>query len=234
MRVAALWKSVVGVCMNLILAMSPGSPFIASRGDRDLHGLSSLSGRVTAPTLLKPVHLVLEGWSLLWRFAEPCGSHGGRIAGTAGRPDNSGKRPQIVIVINLPHSLSTVRQYATVKEVWAYSKKDVAAVPWVVGTVDTLPCRGMGVIASVTSWVRSSCGGSLAAQVSGARAWTGPGESELASEALRGRASRNLCPRPRGVGRVGTCVRGPEGSGESELAPEAPRGRASRNLRPRP
>ena len=137
--------------MNLILAMSPGSPFIASRGDRDLHGLISLSGRVTAPTLLKPVHLVLEGWSLLWRFAEPCGSRGGRIAGTAGRPVNSGKRPQIVMLINLPHSLSTVRQYATVKEVRAHSEKGEAAVPRVVGTVDTLPCCGMGVIAPVTS-----------------------------------------------------------------------------------
>ena len=37
----------------------------------------------------------------------------------------------------------------------------------------------------------------------------------------RGRASRNLRPRPWGVGRVGTCVRGPERSGESELASEA-------------
>ena len=46
-------------------------------------------------------------------------------------------------------------------------------------------------------------------------------ETELASEALRCRASRNLRPRPWGVGRVGTCVRGPEGSGELELASEA-------------
>ena len=107
----------------LNLAMSPGSPFIASRGERDLHELISLGGRVTAPTLLKPVHLVLEGWSLLWRCAEPYGSHGGRIAGTAGRPVNSGKRPQIVVLINLSHSLSTMRQYATVKEVRSHSER---------------------------------------------------------------------------------------------------------------
>jgi hypothetical protein len=81
------------------------------------------SGRVTVPTLWKPVHLVLEGWLLLWRVTEPCRSHGGRIAGTADHPVNSGKRPQIVVLINLPHSLSTVRQYATVKEVRAHSEK---------------------------------------------------------------------------------------------------------------
>jgi len=55
----------------------------------------------------------------------------------------------------------------------------------------------------------------------GVRGPVGSGESELASEALRGRTSRNLRPRPWGVGRVGTCVRGPEGSAESELASEA-------------
>ena len=65
---------------------------------------------------------------------------------------------------------------------------------------------------------KSSCPGGVG---SGIWAWTGSGESELASEALRGRASRNLRPRPWGVGRVGTGVRGPEGSGESELASEA-------------
>ena len=66
---------------------------------------------------VKPVLLVLEGWLFLWRVTEPCRSHGGRIAGTADHPVNSGKGRQIVVLINLPHSLSTVRQYATVKEV---------------------------------------------------------------------------------------------------------------------
>ena len=48
----------------------------------------------------------------------------------------------------------------------------------------------------------------------------GSGESELVSDALWGRASRNLRPMPCGVGRVGTRVRGPEGSGElNELGP---------------
>ena len=184
--------------MNLTLVVNPGSPFIASRGDRDLHELISLSGRVTAPTLLKPVHLVLEGWSLLWRFAEPCGSRGGRIAGTAGRPINSGKRPQIVVLINLPHSLSTVRQYATVKEVRAHSEKGDAAVPRVVGTVDTLPCCGMGASRlsrreyGAVRWKSCFPGG----MGSGARAWKGSGETKLESETLRGRTSRNLSPRP--------------------------------------
>jgi len=81
----------------------------------------------------------------------------------------------------------------------------------VVGTVVTLPCYGMGVIAPVTSWVRAPCGGSLADLV-----------------------ERGPAPEPRRIGRDGTCVRGPEGSGESELAFEALGGRASRNLRPRP
>ena len=56
----------------------------------------------------------------------------------------------------------------------------------VVGTVVALPCRGMGVVAPVMSWVRAPCGGSLAAQVE----W-GP-----APEPGRGRARRGLRPRP--------------------------------------
>ena len=128
----------------------------------------------------------LEGWSLLWRFTEPCRSHGGRIAGAAAYRVNSGKRRQIVVLINLSHSLSTVRRYATVKEVRSHSERGEAAVLGVVGTVVALPCRSMGVIASVMSWVRASCGGSLAAQVE----W-GP-----APEPGRGRARRSLRPRP--------------------------------------
>jgi len=94
----------------------------------------------------------------------------------------------------------------------------------VVGTVGTLPCCGMGVIALVTSWVRTPYGGSLVDLV----------ERGPTPEPRRDRARRNLRPKPRRVERVGTCIRGPEGSGESELASEALRGRASRNLRPRP
>ena len=114
-----------------------------------------------------------------------------------------------------------------------YSDRGKATVTGVVETVVALPCRVMGAVASVTS------GEVLLTRWSGVRrpgvrGPEGSGEPELASEAPRGRASRNWRPRPRGVGRVGTCVRGSEGSGESELASEAPRGRASRNLRPRP
>jgi len=117
-----------------------------------------------------------------------------------------------------------VRQYATVKEVRAHSERGKAAVPRVVGTVATLPCCDMGVIALVSSWVRAPCGRGLAILV----------DRDPAPEPRRGRVSRRLRPRPWGIGRVGTCVRGPEGSGESELASEALRGRASRNLRLRP
>ena len=127
-------------------------------------------------------------------------------------------------LVNLPHPFFAVRQYATVKEIRLHSERGKATVTRVVGTVDTLPCCGMGVIAPVTSWVRAPCGGNLVDLV----------ERGPASEARRDRARRNFRPRPGGVGRVGTCVRDPDGSGESGLASEALMGRASRNLRPRP
>ena len=55
------------------------------------------------------------------------------------------------MLINLPHSLSTVRQYTTVKEVRSHSERGKAAVPRVVGIVVALPCCGMEAIASVMS-----------------------------------------------------------------------------------
>ena len=89
-------------------------------------------------------------------------SHGGRFGGTADHPVNSGRRQQIVMLINLPHSLFIVRWYTTVKEVRSHSERGKAAVPRVVGTVATLSYCGMRVTARVTSWVRAPCGGSLA------------------------------------------------------------------------
>ena len=67
-----------------------------------------------------------------------------------------------------------------------YSDRGKATVTGVVGTVGTLPCHGMEAIASIMSWVRAPCGGSLAAQA----------EWGLAPEPGRGRARRSLCPRP--------------------------------------
>ena len=104
-----------------------------------------------------------------------------------------------MVLINLPHSLSTVRRYATVKEVRAHSGKGDAAVHKVVGIVVALPCCGMEAIASVTSGVWALYGGSLVDLVERDPApdpGRGSGESELASDALKGRASRSLRPRP--------------------------------------
>ena len=93
-----------------------------------------------------------------------------------------------------------------------------------VETVVALPCRVMGAVASVTSgeilltrWsgVRRPSLDGIGRVGTGVRGPEGSGESELASEALGGRASRILRPRP-------------WGSGESnELASEALGGRAS-------
>jgi len=119
----------------------------------------SLNGEATVPTLLKPVHLVLEGWLtawlLLWRVTEPCRSHGGRIGGTADHPVNSGRRQQTVTLVNLPHFSFTVRQYTTVKEVRLHSERGKATVTRVVGIVATMPCCDMGVTVPVTSRVRA-------------------------------------------------------------------------------
>ena len=66
-----------------------------------------------------------------------------------------------------------------------YSDRGKAAVTRVVETVVALPCRVMGAVASVMS------GEVLLPRWSGVRDPERSGESELASEALRGRASRN-------------------------------------------
>jgi len=116
------------------------------------------------------------------------------------------------MLINLPHSSFTVGQYTTVKEVRLHSHRGKATVTRVAGIVASMPCCDMGVTAPVTSWVRAACVGSLALD----------------------RAKWHWRPSPRGVGRDGTRVRGPEGSGKTELAPEAQQGRTRRSLRPRP
>jgi len=91
-----------------------------------------------------------------------------------------------------------------VKEVRLHSERGKAIVPRVVGIVATMPCCDMGVTAPVVSWVQAPCVGSLALcwgigrSGVGARALEGSGEAELASEAQRGRARRNLRPRPKG------------------------------------
>jgi len=85
-------------------------------------------------------------------------------------------------------------------------------VAGVVGIVAAMPCRGMGVTASVTSWVRAPCVGSLALRRGlgrggvGARAQEGSGEAELAPEA-NGSSDPGLTPEAKG-------------SGEPEPAPE--------------
>jgi hypothetical protein len=86
-----------------------------------------------------------------------------------------------------------------------YSDRGKATLIGAVETVVALPCRVMGAVASVTSgevlltrwsgvWRLSLDG--IGRVGTGVRGPVGSGESELASEALRGRASRNLCPRP--------------------------------------
>ena len=91
-----------------------------------------------------------------------------------------------MVLIYLSHSLSTVRQYATVKEVRMYSDRGKATVPGVVGTVGTLPCHGMEVIALVTSRVWAPYGESLIDLV----------DRDPVPEPVRGRARRKLRPRP--------------------------------------
>jgi hypothetical protein len=94
------------------------------------------------------------------------------------------------MLINLSHSSFTVRRYTTVKEVRLHSERGKAAVSRVVGIVATMPCRDMGATAPVTSWY-----GRRALE---ALLWLG--EAALAPEPWRGRAKRNLRPRPRGSG----------------------------------
>ena len=73
-----------------------------------------------------------------------------------------------------------------------YSDRGKATVTGVVETVVALPCRVMGAVASVMSREVSL------PRWSGVRrpSLGGIGETELASETLRGRVSRNLRPRP--------------------------------------
>jgi hypothetical protein len=81
-----------------------------------------------------------------------------------------------------------------------------------VGIVTVVPCRSVGVMASVTSEVRPSCVGNLAPRrrlwqgVVCARAQEGSGEAKLASEA-KGFGETESCARGQGVERDGTCAR---------------------------
>ena len=94
-----------------------------------------------------------------------------------------------------------MRRYTIVKEVRWHSKRGKATVAGVVGIVAAMSCRGMRVTASVTSWVRAPCVGSLALRRGlgrdgvGARAQEGSGEAELASEA-KGSSELEPVPEP--------------------------------------
>ena len=140
-----------------------------------------MNGEATVPTLLKPVHLVLEGWLttwlLLWKVTEPCRSHGGRIGGTVDHPVNSGRIQQTVALINLPHSSFTVREDTTVKEVRLHSERGKATMARVVGIVATMPYYDIEVTMSVMSQVRVPCVGSLALICLAPEPWRGSGET---------------------------------------------------------
>ena len=86
-----------------------------------------------------------------------------------------------------------------------YCDRGKATVTGVVETVVALPCRIMGAVASVMSeevlllrWsgVRRPSLDGVGRNGACVRDPERSGESELASEALRGRASRNWRPRP--------------------------------------
>ena len=115
-------------------------------------------------------------------------------------------------LVNLSHTSFTLRQYITVKGVRLHSERGKATVAGVVGTVTAMPCRGMGITASVMSRVRPPCVGSLAPRWGlgrggvGARAQEGPSEAELAPEA-KGSGESELALEAKG-------------SGEAEPAPE--------------
>jgi len=114
---------------------------------------------------------------------------------------NSWRRQPIVTLVNLPHTSFTVRRYTTAKEIRLHSKRGKATLAVVVGIVTTMPCRGMGVTAPVTSWVQAPCVGSLVLRRGlgrggvGARAQEGSGETEIASEP-KGSAEPGLTPEP--------------------------------------
>ena len=70
----------------------------------------------------------------------------------------------------------------------------------VVGIVAAMSCRGMGVTASVTSWVRAPCVGSLAPR-------RGLGRSGVGARAQEGSGEAELAPEAKGVGRAGAHAR---------------------------
>ena len=94
----------------------------------------------------------------------------------------------------------------------------------VVGIVDVVPCRSMGIMVGVTSKLRPSCVGSLAPRWRlgrggvCARAQEGSGEAELASE-VKGSGETELAPKAEGSGETELAPEA-KGSGETELAPE--------------
>jgi len=158
---------------------------------------------------------------------------GGRIGDVAACPVNSGRRQQIVMLINFPHSSFTVRQYTTVKEVWLHSEKGKATVARVVGIVAAMACCDTEVTAPVTSRVRAPCVGSLALirwNVVWRPSPRGVGRDGTCARGRGGRASRYLRPslwgsgeteltsEAEGIGRDGVCVRGPGGRASCGLA----------------
>jgi len=114
---------------------------------------------------------------------------------------NSRRRQPIVTLVIFSHTSFTVRRYTTVKDVSLHGERGKATVARVVGIVAAMPCRGMGITASVTSWVRAPCVGSLALRRGlgrggvGTRAQEGSSEAELASEA-KGSGEPKPAPEP--------------------------------------
>ena len=111
---------------ELFFSYEPWLPFYSLKGRPGIYMSRCflLNGETTVPTLLRLVHLVLEGWLTAWLFlyrvTEPCRGRGGRIASTAAHPVNSGKRPQTVVLIlplPLPFYCATVRHSERGKDV---------------------------------------------------------------------------------------------------------------------
>ena len=82
----------------------------------------------------------------------------------------------------------------------------------VVGTVTTMLCRGMGIIASVMLSVRPPCVGSLALR------W-GLGRGSIGARAQEGSGEVELAPEDKGSGESDLALEA-KGWGEAEPAPE--------------
>jgi len=199
-RFATLCVNLLGVLVLCVSAeswlcvfdVSPGSPFIVTRGLRVLHVFDrwsfsrewwshspdpieacpsrpwGMADSMVAP--VKGCRALLKSWgSDRWHCCMSC---------------NSRRRQPRVTLVNLSHTPFTVRRYTTVKEV---------RLQWPGWLEQSLPCPAM-----VWGSQRPSC---QAYSHRALEAWLrdgGSGEAALAPEPKRGRAKRNLRPRPRG------------------------------------